>query len=91
MGDSFITIVAFFLVAILLFVVPVITMSNRVDDVVQLDVETITSDFVNQIQTKGIISYEGYDSFIQELDSTGNTYDVTMEYEKGRVIKIYVE
>ena len=79
MSDTLITIVAIFLAAILMFIFPLLAMSDRTDDVSQLTVETATTDFVDNIRTTGKITEEKYSNFIQTLGATGNTYDVEME------------
>lgn len=79
MGDTFMTIVAIALAAILMFIFPLMTMADRTDDVTQLTVETATTDFVDGIRSTGKITPEEYNSFIQTINSTGNLYDVEME------------
>lgn len=76
MGDSFITIIAIFLAAILMFVFPLMSMSERTDDVSQLSVQTATTEFVDKIRTTGRLSQDEYDKYLQTLASTGNSYDV---------------
>ena len=73
MSDTFITVIAIMLTAALMLVLPVMTMADRVDTVSKTDIETKTSDFVNEIRTTG--------KFIEEITSTGNTYDVEMEFK----------
>ena len=46
MGDSLITIVAIFLAAILMFVFPLMSLSERTDNISQLSVQTTTTEFV---------------------------------------------
>ena len=79
MGDSTITIIAIFLAAILMFVFPLMAMSDRADDVSQLNVQTLTTEFVDNVRTTGKLTEANYSKFIQQLDSTGNTYDVELE------------
>ncbi|MCI8383628.1 MAG: hypothetical protein HFJ33_01975 [Clostridia bacterium] len=79
MGDTLITIVAIALAAILMFVFPLMTMSDRTDDVSQLTVETATTEFVDDVRTTGKLTMEKYSKFIENISSTGNTYDVEME------------
>ena len=43
MGDTLITVVAIVLAATLMFVFPLMTMSNRADDVSQLSVQSLTT------------------------------------------------
>ena len=79
MGDSLITIVAIVLAAILMFVFPLMAMSDRTDDVSQLAVETATTDFVDTVRTTGKLSANNYSKFVESINSTGNAYDVEME------------
>ena len=79
MSDTLITIIAIFLAAILMFVFPLLTMSERTDDVAQLSVQTATADFVNTTKTIGKITDDNYASFVQVLGATGNSYDIEME------------
>ena len=79
MSDTFITVVGIMLAVILLFVTPVIVTSQRVDDMSQLDVETLTSNFVDEIRVAGKLTLEKYNQFIEKLTSTGNIYDVDIE------------
>ncbi len=79
MNDTFITVIAIFLTAVLLFVFPVLTMADKLDDASNAKVDTITSNFVSEIQMTGKLTLKDYNSFIEELASTGNTYDVNME------------
>ena len=79
MGDSLITIVAIFLAAILMFVFPLMSISERNDDIAQLGIQTATVEFVENIASTGKITLANYDSYIQSLVATGNSYDVEME------------
>ena len=79
MGDTLITIVAIALAAILMFVFPLMTMSDRTDDVSQLAIETTTTEFVDSIRTTGKLTMDKYSKFVENISSTGNTYDVEME------------
>lgn len=79
MSDTFITVVGIMLAVILLFVTPVIVTSQRVDDMSQLDVETLTSNFVDEISLTGKLTSEKYNQFTEKLTSTGNIYDVDIE------------
>lgn len=79
MSDTLVTIIAIALAAILMFVFPLMTMSDRTDDVSQLTVETATTEFVDEIRTTGKITEDKYSKFIEAIGSTGNTYNVEME------------
>ena len=81
MSDTLVTIVAIALAAILMFVFPLMTMSDRTDDVSQLTVDTATTEFVDEIRTTGKITQDKYDQFVSTINSTGNTYNVEMEVQ----------
>lgn len=81
MSDTLITVVAIVLAAVLMFIFPVITMADRVNIASRTDVETITSDFINEIRTTGKLTKERYSKFIENLTSTGNTYDISLEFK----------
>lgn len=78
MSDTLITVIAIGLAAVLMFVFPLMTMSDRVDDVSQLTVKAATTDFVDKIRTTGKITQTNYNEYVQTITSTGNTYDVEM-------------
>lgn len=75
-GDTLITVVAIFLAAILMFVFPLMSISERNDDISLLSVQTSTVEFVDNIRSTGKITLDNYDKYIQNLSATGNSYDV---------------
>lgn len=79
MGDSLVTIIAIFLGAILMFVFPLMAVSERTDDISQLSVQTSTTDFVDNVRSTGKLTLDDYDKYIQEITSTGNSFDVEIE------------
>lgn len=79
MGDSFVTIIVIFLAAILMFVFPLMAMSERTDDVSQLSGKTATTEFVDTVRTTGKLTLDDYDRFVQQLTSTGNSFEIEME------------
>ena len=81
MSDTLITVIAIALAAVLMFVFPLMTMSDRTDDVSQLAVETATTDFVDEVRTTGKITPDKYSKFIENIGSTGNTYNVEMQVQ----------
>lgn len=78
MSDTFITIIAIALAAVLMFVFPLMTISDRTDDVAQLAVKSATTDFVDKARTTGKITQTDYDQFLETITATGNTYAVEM-------------
>lgn len=81
MSDTLITIIAVFLAAILMFVFPLMTISDTQDDISQVAVQSLVSEFINNAATKGKITEEDYDTFISKLYATSNTYDVQLEHK----------
>ena len=81
MSDTLISVIAIALGAVLMFVFALLTMSDRTDDVSQLAVETTTTDFVDEVRTTGKITPDKYNKFIENIGSTGNTYNVEMQVQ----------
>lgn len=81
MGDSLITVVTILLAAILMFIFPMMAISERNDDVSELTVQTAVAEFVNNSRNIGKITEANYSKLISTLNSTGNTYDVQMEIQ----------
>ncbi len=75
MGDSLITIVAIGLAAVLMFVFPLMSLSERTDDVSELVVQSTTDEFVGEIRTTGKITLDNYEKYLQTISSTGNSFD----------------
>lgn len=78
MSDTLVTVVAIFLAAVLMFVFPLITMSDRVDDTSQVSLQSETAKFVQDVTNKGQITKEDYEKFQRKLP-TQNTYSIEME------------
>lgn len=64
MSDTLITIIAIAIAAILMFVFPLMTMSDRTDDVSQLTVQAATTDFVDKIRSTGKITQDNYNELL---------------------------
>ena len=79
MGDSLITVVVIGLAAILMFVFPLATISEMNDNEVLAMVQSYTTEFVNKIRTKGKITRDDYNAYVQKLHATGNSYEIEME------------
>ncbi len=81
MGESLTMVVAIFLAAIMMFVFPMMAMSEQNDNIAELNVQTIISEFVNTSRNTGKITADSYNKLVADLYSTGNTYDITMEIQ----------
>ena len=81
MQNSTSTIIALCVAAALLFIAPLITLTDRNDNVVQENVELIVNEFVTDVQNTGKITMSKYQEFENRLAATGNTYDIEMEIQ----------
>ena len=76
MGDSLITVIAIFLAAILMFVFPLMSYSERTDDIMRSSVQTTTTEFVDTIRTTGKLTIDDYEKYLSKITSTGNSFKV---------------
>lgn len=81
MQDSFVTVIAIILAAVLMFIFPLMSMSQRTDDVSQLAVQTATEEFVIDVRTTGKLTEDRLDEYLTILYSTGNSYDVEISVD----------
>ncbi len=79
MSDTLITVLAIFLAAILMFVFPLLSVSERSDDISQLTVNTAVTEFVDSSRSIGKITMDNYSALVNVLAATGNAYDIEME------------
>ena len=76
MDSSLITIIAILLAAVLMFGFPLVAISEMNDNETQAMVQSYTNEFVNTVLSKGRITKDDYDAFIQKLAATGNSYEI---------------
>lgn len=81
MSDTLITIIAIFLAAVLMFIFPLMSISERNDDIAQSVIQTATSEFADKISMVGAIKPSDYEEYLQKIGATGNLYDVEMEVQ----------
>ena len=81
MQSSTSTIIALFVAAVLVFVVPLVTLTERNDNVVQENVKLIVEEFVTDIKNTGELTQAKYQDFQNRLSATGNEYNIEMEIQ----------
>ena len=81
MQSSTSTIIALFAAAIFVFVVPLVTLTERNDNVVQENVKLIVEEFVTDIKNTGELTQAKYQDFENRLSATGNVYNINMEIQ----------
>ncbi len=79
MSDTLITVIAILLAAVLMFIFPLLSVSERSDDISQLSVQTATMEFVNNARTVGKITMDSYTELVSTINATGNSFDIEME------------
>lgn len=81
MSDTLITIIAIFLAATLMFLVPLMSVSEKNDKIAQNVWDTAVSEFVDTVSNAGSIKPIDYETLEQKLAATGNTFDITIEVQ----------
>lgn len=80
MQNSASTIVALVVAGILLFIVPIVTLTDRSDNVTQENVKKIVEEFVTEVRNTGKLTRAQFQEFNNKLDATGNiTYNIDIE------------
>lgn len=65
-----------FIVAVVMFIVPIIWQSYELDAITQKNIETITQEFAESVSSKGYIDKQSYHAFVRKLNANGGTYDI---------------
>ncbi|HHY64303.1 MAG TPA: hypothetical protein GX501_04585 [Clostridiaceae bacterium] len=82
-------VLAFLVCAVLLFLVPLLNMLERQDDIAYNIVFAECSRFADICRDTGYITPNLYTDFVNRLNSTGNTYQVRMTHIKRSVNPVY--
>ena len=76
------TIIALFVAAILLFVVPLVTLTDRNDNVTQENVKLIVEEFVSDVKNTGKLTRARFQELQNDLDATGNnSYNIEIQIQ----------
>lgn len=79
-GNSTPTIILAIVIGLgVLFFVPLMTMTERVDNVTQENVRLIVEEFVTDVANTGKLTRAKYQNFEDQLATTGNTYEIELE------------
>ncbi len=73
-------VVSILIAVVILFILPVYVAYEKRDDISYALALNMTTDFVNNVNSKGYITNEMYTDFLNELAVTQNSYDVYMEH-----------
>lgn len=79
MQDNVSVLLATILAVILIVLFPIYNIAVRQDSMANNMVVKTTTNFVDEVRSKGYITDEDYNEYIAELGKTGNIYEVEME------------
>lgn len=77
--DTFQSIIAIIIAAVLMFIFPLMTEADWNDDITKLLVQTETNELVADVRGTGKLTEDEYNSFKTTLAATGNAYDIEIE------------
>lgn len=76
------TIIAIFVAVVMILVVPLVTLTERNDNVVQENVKVIVEEFVTDIKNTGVLTQAKLQNFENNLSGTGNAYDLEINIQR---------
>ena len=79
MSDTLMTIIGIVAAVVLMFILPLVIMTDKNDEIAQTVVEVAVSDFVETITNQGEITEFDYSRLVQRISATGNAYDIQIE------------
>ncbi len=86
MGDSLSIVFTIILAVLVMFLFPMMDTFERQDDLSYMAVYTATVDFVDAVRNTGTLTVDMYNSYLAQIQSTGNLFDVTMEHREYKVV-----
>ena len=89
MDRAFWKVLAFLLCAVLMFLLPLMTILDRQDDIAYNIVLTECNRFVDACRDTGYITPGMYSEFTNRIRSTGNTYSIKLSHIKRSVSPVY--
>lgn len=84
-------IAGFILAVILIFVAPTISLYDRQDAISYTVVNTAVKHLCDGVRDVGTLHEKAYQDFLDEINRTGNTYNVSLEYYEKIYVPIYNE
>ncbi len=82
MEDTLITIIAILVSGVLLFIFPLMAVSERNNDIAESVAQKAVFDFVDEAATTGVITVQNYTKLQNTLSSTGNKFNIDIEIKK---------
>ena len=91
MGDSLSKIVAIVLAVLLMFIIPIKSEFERLDDISRIYVLNETTKFVDRVRNLGYITPRMYLEYVRNIEATDNLYEVRLEHGRKIYIPVYEE
>lgn len=79
MEDILMSIIGIITASVLLFIFPLMLISDSADDIAQLTSQTAVNNFVDEVIKSGKITIKEYEDLNDMLITTGNSYEVDIE------------
>ena len=79
MEETYVTIIGILLGVVIMFIFPLILLSESSDNISELLIQTATAEFVDEVIKTGKITDEDYRKYTSQMATTGNTYDIDIE------------
>jgi len=79
------------LAVILLFITPLLSMSQKQDSIVQAVIDHETTQFIDAIRNRGYVSKDMYQSYLSKIDKTGNIYNIEICHAHKKTVPNYDE
>lgn len=89
MEDNLQRIFSILISVFIFFILPLYITYEKVDDISYSLVLKITSNFVDNVTSKGYISKNMYEEFVNALETTHNTYDIKLEHIEKKYTPAY--
>lgn len=87
MRDNISIIIASIIATVLLVLIPLISILDRQDNMSYNVVLTATTNFVDEVKSKGFIDKKLYEKYLDIIAATGNIYDIKLEAHKKMIYK----
>ena len=81
MSDTLMVVIGIFVAVILIFIFPLMSLSERTNDISQSLIQSATSEFADKVSISGQIKPSDYEAYVQTITATGNTFDVEIEVQ----------
>lgn len=87
MQDNVSVLIATILFVVIIVIFPIYNVATRQDSMANNVVIKATTSFVDEIRNKGYLKYEDYETFIDQINATNNSYEVELEIHRKTIIQ----